>query len=145
MSFPSLVAGVILLGCSGMKPDNLGVKDGHLAPCPETMNCVSSVSADKDHFVLPLSYSSSISESMADLKKIILQMRRSKIIIENDHYLSVEFRSAIWRFIDDVEFSFDDVAQIIHVRSASRMGKYDFGINRKRIEMIRTAWNSRGK
>lgn len=128
-----------------MRPANLGLKDGHLALCPETPNCVSSQSPDNLHFVSPLSYSSSTFEAMADLKKIILQMKRTKIVIENDHYLSVEFTSAIWRFVDDVEFSFDDVAHTVHIRSASRMGKYDLGVNRKRIEMIRAAWNVRGK
>ncbi|HYA86015.1 MAG TPA: DUF1499 domain-containing protein [Nitrospirota bacterium] len=133
------------MGCSGVRPENLGVKDGHLAPCPETPNCVSSQSTDKDHAIAPLRYSSSTSEAMADLKKIILRMQRTKVVFESDHYLSVECSSAVFRFVDDVEFSFVDAAKTIHVRSASRMGKDDLGVNRKRIEAIRFAWNARGK
>jgi len=136
---------LFLKGFSGMRPVNLGVKDGHLALCPVNPNCVSSESRDRIHFVEPLRYSSTTSEAMADLKRIILQLKRSKIVIEADNYLSVECRSAVWRFVDDVEFSFDDVAKIINVRSASRIGKSDLGVNRKRIETIRAAWNARGK
>jgi len=143
MPFAGLVLGVLLAGCSGERPVDLGVKNGRLAPCPETPNCVSSQSTDKDHVIEPLTYSSSTSEALTDLKKIILQMPRTKIVIESDHYLSVECTSAIWRFVDDVEFLFDDATKTIHVRSASRMGKNDLGVNRKRVEMIRSAWNAR--
>ena len=145
ISFSGIALSVLLTGCSGVRPANLGVQDGHLAPCPETPNCVSSQSTDKVHAIAPLLYSSSTSEAVADLKKIVLQMKRTKIVDEKDHYLAVEFTSAIWRFVDDVEFSFDNASQTIHVRSASRMGKSDFGVNRKRIEMIRSAWNTREK
>ncbi len=72
-------------------------------------------------------------------------MERTKIVNETDHYLAVEFTSAMWRFVDDAEFLLDDTARAIHVRSASRMGRYDLGENRKRIEMIRAVWNLRGK
>jgi uncharacterized protein (DUF1499 family) len=82
---------------------------------------------------------------VVDLKKIIQQMKRTRIVTEADNYLYVEFTSALWRFVDDVEFSFDDASKTIHVRSASRLGKSDLGVNRKRIEMIRTAWNALGK
>jgi uncharacterized protein (DUF1499 family) len=145
MPLTGLFFSVFLIGCSGVRPVNLGIKDGHLTPCPETPNCVSSQCTDKDHFVAPLPFSSSTSEAMADLKKIIFQMKRTKIVNETDYYLAVEFTSAFWRFVDDVEFLLDDTARTIHVRSASRMGRYDLGENRKRIEMIRAAWNLRGK
>ena len=82
---------------------------------------------------------------MADLKKIILQMKRSRIVAENDCYLRAEYTSAIWRFVDDVEFYCNDTAKLINLRSASRVGTSDFGVNRKRTETIRAAWNRRGK
>ena len=84
-------------------------------------------------------------EAIAGLRKIILQMKRTKIVTETKNYLHAEFASAIWRFVDDVEFSFDDHAKLIHVRSASRLGYSDFGVNRKRVEAIRTAWQASGK
>lgn len=145
ISFSGIVFSLFLIGCSGVRPANLGVKDGRLAPCPPTPNCVSSQSTDKDHAIAPLSYSSSMPEAMADLKKIIQKMKRTRIVAETDNYLYVEFTSALWRFVDDVEFYFDDASKTIQVRSASRLGKSDLGVNRKRIEMIRAAWNARGK
>lgn len=145
LSLSGIVFSLFVIGCTGVRPANLGVKDGRLAPCPETPNCVSSQSTDKDHAIAPLSYSSSTSGAMADLKKIIQQMKRTRIVTEADNYLYVEFTSALWRFVDDVEFSFDNASKTINVRSASRLGKSDLGVNRKRIEMIRTTWNARGK
>ncbi len=81
---------------------------------------------------------------MAALKKIILQMKRTKIVTETNVYLHVEFTSAIWRFVDDVEFFFDGAKKLVHVRSASRLGYSDFGLNRKRVENIRKAWEASG-
>ncbi|HSA78911.1 MAG TPA: DUF1499 domain-containing protein [Nitrospirota bacterium] len=133
------------MGCTGGRPANLGVSDGRLAPCPSSPNCVSSQSTDNEHAVEPFLYSSSTPEAIAGLRKIILQMKRTKIVSETNNYLHAEFASAIWRFVDDVEFSFDDHAKLIQVRSASRLGYSDFGVNRKRVEAIRTAWQASGK
>jgi uncharacterized protein (DUF1499 family) len=141
MSVSGIVFSLLLIGCTGVRPANLGVKDGRLAPCPPTPNCVSSQSSDKEHAIAPLSYTSSMPDAMADLKRIIQRMKRTKIVTDTDSYLYVEFTSALWRFVDDVEFSFDDASKTIQVRSASRLGKSDFGVNRKRIDMIRAAWS----
>lgn len=140
-----LHASILIIGCAGGRPANLGVRDGRLVPCPSSPNCVSSQSTDKVHAVEPLTYSSSTPEAIADLKKIILQMERTKIITETSNYLHAEFVSALWRFVDDVEFFFDDHAKLIQVRSASRLGYSDFGVNRKRVEAIRAAWQASGK
>jgi uncharacterized protein (DUF1499 family) len=145
LSFTGVVFSLLLSCCSGARPAHLGVKDGRLAPCPPTPNCVSSQSSDKDHAIAPLSYSSSMPQAMADLKKIIRQMKRTKSVTETNNYLYVEFTSALWRFVDDGEFFFDDTSKTIQVRSASRLGTFDFGVNRKRIETIRAAWNARGR
>ena len=140
-----LPASILIIGCAVGRPANLGVRDGRLAPCPSSPNCVSSQSTDKVHAVEPLTYSSSTPEAIADLKKIILQMERTKIITETSNYLHTEFASALWRFVDDVEFFFDDHAKLIQVRPASRLGYSDFGVNRKRVEAIRAAWQASGK
>jgi len=140
-----LVLGIGTACCSGVPPGNLGVKDGRLSPCPATPNCVSSQSIDNEHVVEPLMYTVSTPEAFAVLKKIILDMKRTKIVAETDTYLRVECMSAILRFVDDVEFYFDGNARVIHVRSASRLGKYDFSVNRKRVETIRAAWKTEGK
>lgn len=122
---------------AGKRPNNLGVSDGKLAPCPNTPNCVSSHS-DAEHSINPLTYNSTPAKALADLKTVIQDMKKTKIITENENYLYAEFTSAIMGFVDDVEFYLDKDAKVIHVRSASRLGKSDLGVNRKRIETIRT-------
>lgn len=118
---------------SGKKPDNLGVKDGKLAACPGTPNCVSSQSeADKEK-IAPLSM-----VSIAEIKKVVSGMERTTIIEESDNYLYAEFQSKLMGFVDDVEFYLDSAANVVHVRSASRLGQSDAGVNRKRVEEIRS-------
>jgi uncharacterized protein (DUF1499 family) len=144
-SLAYLVLSTCIAGCSGTPPSNLGVRDGRLAPCPSSPNCVSSQSTDRQHTVEPLQYKASAEEAMSEMKNIIGSMKRTRIVSESGNYLHAEFTSALWRFVDDVEFYFDDSAKVIHLRSASRLGKSDFGVNRKRVEAIRNAWKVRGK
>lgn len=123
---------------AGKRPDNLGVRDGKLTSCPNTPNCVSSQSSDAVHSIEPLTYNSTPAAAIADLKTAIQAMKKTKIVTENKNYLYAEFTSAIMGFVDDVEFYVDEDAKVIHVRSASRLGQSDLGVNRKRIETIRT-------
>jgi uncharacterized protein (DUF1499 family) len=141
----TLVPIPFISGCNGVQPANLGVKEGRSAACPSSPNCVSSQSPDRGHYVEPLSYSSSTPDAMAALKNIILQKERTKIVTETSTYLHVEFTSAIWRFVDDVEFMFDEDAKLIHMRPASRRGHSDFGVSRKRIGDIRKFWAASGR
>lgn len=144
ISFLVFVLCVSIVGCSGVPPSGLGIREGHLAPCPATPNCVSSESVDREHAVEPLAYATSPAEAIAKLKRIILGMKRTRIVQETDDYLHVEFTSAIFRFVDDVEFRFDDAAKVIHLRSASRVGKSDFGVNRERVKEIISLWKTPG-
>jgi uncharacterized protein (DUF1499 family) len=122
---------------AGKQPTNLGVREGKLAPCPSSPNCVSSQCTDPTHQITPLPLTSSPSETLANLKSIIQSLPRTQIITESDDYLYVEFKSALMGFVDDVEFYVDRSANVIQVRSASRLGKSDLGVNRQRIETIR--------
>jgi uncharacterized protein (DUF1499 family) len=126
---------------SGKRPINLGVQSGQLAPCPHTPNCVNSQSLDGKHRIQPLSYKSTPTQAIADLKKIIQGLERTTIITETENYIYAEFASAFWGFVDDVEFLLDNNSKVIHVRSASRLGQSDMGVNRKRIETIRAKLN----
>lgn len=128
-----------LFSFSGKRPTNLGIKDGKLAPCPSSPNCVSSQSPDTDaeHHISPLTYQSDAITALAHLKAAIATIERSKIITETENYLYSEFISALMGFVDDVEFYLDPTAKVIHVRSASRLGQSDLGVNRNRIETIR--------
>ena len=123
---------------AGKRPENLGVRDGKLASCPNSPNCVSSQSLDDLHKIVPLTYNSTREKALADLKSVIQSLPKTKIISESTDYLYAEFTSALMGFVDDVEFYFDPGGNIIHVRSASRLGQSDLGVNRKRIETIRT-------
>lgn len=122
---------------AGTRPDNLGIQNGQLAVCPNSPNCVSSYSEDAEHGIAPLTYSSNSQEAIANLKQIINSQERTKIVTENDNYLYAEFTSKIMGFVDDVEFYLDEAENVIHVRSASRLGQSDLGANRQRIETIR--------
>ena len=117
---------------TGQKPSDLGVKDGKLAACPGTPNCVNSQSDDAQSKIEPLP-----AKSMAEIKKVLESMERTTIVEETDNYLYAEFKSKLMGYVDDVEFYLDD-ANAVQVRSASRLGKSDLGVNRKRVEEIRS-------
>jgi uncharacterized protein (DUF1499 family) len=116
---------------SWRRPDNLGVHDGRLAPCKRSPNCVSSQAnpADLEHYIAPLH------GSMAAVRQAVQSYPGARIIETRDDYLYAEFRTRLLRYVDDVEF-FPD-GQVIHVRSCSRLGRRDFGVNRKRVEALR--------
>ncbi|NJR51220.1 MAG: DUF1499 domain-containing protein [Leptolyngbyaceae cyanobacterium CSU_1_3] len=123
---------------AGKRPTNLGVSEGRLSPCPNTPNCVCSQGGDAEHSVAPLSYGSDPETAIATLKRVIQSFPKTQIITESSDYLYAEFTSALMGFVDDVEFFLDRTANVIHIRSASRLGKSDLGVNRKRVEQIRT-------
>lgn len=120
---------------SGAQPTGAG--GGSLKSCPKSPNCVSSQASDPEHSVAPLAYFGNRADAYARLKKVLTEMKRTAIVAEREDYLHVEARSLIFRFVDDVEFYFPVDANIIHVRSASRVGNSDMGVNRKRVEEIR--------
>jgi len=113
------------------RPTNLGVKNGLLAPCRRSPNCVSSQAdpSDREHYVAPLK------ASMEDVRTAVEALPRTRVVLAHPNYLYAEFRSRLLGFVDDVEFFFDGAA--VQVRSASRLGRRDFGVNRARIERLR--------
>ena len=72
--------------------------------------------------------------------EVVKGMKGSKILEVSDSYIHAQFQSRVWRFKDDVEFFFDEVARTVHFRSASRVGYYDFGVNRRRMSQISRSW-----
>jgi uncharacterized protein (DUF1499 family) len=117
---------------AGKRPSNLGVKEGKLAACPGTPNCVNSQSDQPQSQIEPLP-----TVPLSQLRQVIEAMERATIIEQRDDYLYAEFKSKLMGFVDDVEFYFDTNQNVIHVRSASRLGQSDLGVNRKRVEEIR--------
>lgn len=125
-----------MLSFFSRRPTNLGVVDGRLAPCPSSPNCVATQSGGPEQRMAPLPYHGSPAEAMQRLKQIVQSMPRARIITGADDYLHAEFTSALFRFVDDVEFLLDPAANVIHFRSASRVGHSDLGVNRRRMETI---------
>ena len=132
----------VLLGCSGTRPATLGVTKGRLAPCPDAPHCVSTQSEDEGHRIKPFSYTTSHAEALEKLLTIIRSMKRTKIISIKNDYLHAECTSAFFRYVDDVEFYFPN-EPLIHVRSASRVGYSDLGVNRKRVEHLRNLYSGK--
>jgi uncharacterized protein (DUF1499 family) len=124
---------------SGKRPTNLGVTDGKLAAVPSSPNCVCSQapSADAEHYVEPFPLTGSPRDAIETLKTIVQSMERVQVIQSDDRYLYAEFTTKLMGYVDDVEFYADGASGVIQVRSASRLGQSDLGLNRKRIEAIR--------
>lgn len=130
-----------VMSATSRRPKTLGLRDGRLAPCPNSPNCVST-QADREHQrmdSIPLTINAA--EAMRTLKQVVSTMPRTQIVTADDNYLHVEFTSALFRFVDDVEFFLDHEQRAIHFRSASRSGHSDFGVNRKRMQAIIAAFH----
>jgi uncharacterized protein (DUF1499 family) len=136
---------IFLFGCMISKTSNLAVKvtagKNRLAPCPKSPNCVSSKGPMDEHHIQPLHYTGNKEAAYQKLVTLISSHQRARIVAKEANYLKAKFRSAILEFVDDVKFLFSADQPVIDVRSASRVGYYDFGMNRRRIEDIRKRWN----
>ena len=134
---------LLLAGCHFARAAAPGVRDAKLAPCPSSPNCVSSQADDELHRVAPLTYVGTGADAMARLAATLRALPRATLVTAGESYLHAEFRSAVFGFVDDVEFLLDDAAKVIHVRSASRVGRSDLGVNRRRVESLRKNWSGR--
>src|SRR5690242_15255804 len=121
----------------GKRPPDLGVTGGRLKPAPKSPNAVSSQAEDVQHRIAPLSYQTLQAQAIETLAKIIEATPRTRIITRSIDYLYAEYDSALLGFVDDVEFYFEPRTKLVQVRSASRLGYSDFGVNRARVEDIR--------
>ncbi len=115
-----------------------------LPPCPNSPNCVSSQATDKAHFIAPFKIIGQINAASVALKNALLSQERVIITEETENTLHAEATSLIFRFVDDVDVILDSEARLFHIRSASRMGYGDFGVNRKRVENLRAKLQDAG-
>jgi len=132
----------------GTPPADLGVRDGKLKPPSMTENSVTSQAAlYPDHpqrkyaEIAPLLVKGEGPVSIAQIKAIVEGMDGAKVVKSERGYLYAQFTTRLMKYVDDVEFWFDPAANVIHVRSASRVGRGDLGVNRKRIEAVRAAYD----
>jgi len=121
---------------SGKRPAGLGVTNGKLKPPPSSPNAVASQATDA-HQIAPLAYRGSPEVAITALRAIVDSTANTRIVEMRPDYLYAEYASSLLGFVDDVEFYLPPGANVIHVRSASRLGYSDLGVNRKRIEAIR--------
>lgn len=113
---------------------NIGLKNGKLQRCPEALNCVCSQYEDK-FYIPPITYKGD--SPMEDLKNYLERERAYTIIKEDGPYIHGSISTKRLKFVDDLEFLLDEENRLIHVRSASRLGIWDIGANRRRVEKIR--------
>lgn len=117
-----------------------GLEAGRLRACPASPNCVASESARGEALVAPLAYRGGRAATEGALVAALATLPRTTIQRRQGDYWHVTSTSALFRFVDDVEFRFDDAAGLVHLRSASRVGYSDLGANRQRVEAIRAAY-----
>jgi len=130
-------------GCGGKQPDDVGL--GPLAACPPTPNCVSSrAPADSDAWIAPFGLTAPPDEAWARAVDVVAHWPRTRIVASTADALHAESKSALLRFVDDVELRLDAARGRIDVRSASRLGRSDLGVNRRRVEALRAALAERG-
>ena len=132
-----IVGLVALSGCTAQM--RIGVSKGQFLPCPPTPNCVSSQSdiTDTEHYEAPLPYTIGSKNVIPIVAKLVSEGPRSEIMTQTDRYIHATYKSAIFRFVDDVEFLVDPKTKNLHIRSLARMGTGDMGVNRRRVRSIK--------
>lgn len=146
---------LVFTGCTGLQrlgsqsqqmnlPDR-SIPDHQFLDCPSSPNCVNSLApmTDQTHYTPPFRYDSLFPDAKRILLEILTEYPRTKILVVQDRYIHVEFRSAFFGFVDDGEFSFPEDHPIVHIRSASRVGHSDLGANRKRVDELRSLFEER--
>ena len=126
-----------LFSCAGTRPSSLGVKDSRLRACPTTPNCVSSDEVGGTHAVAPFQPSMPATDAWRALREIVASLPRTRVITATEDYLHAECRSAVFGFVDDLELHLRPAQNLVAVRSAARLGRSDFGVNRRRVEHLR--------
>ena len=137
--FLTLTSSLMLPGAAWAATSSLGVNNGHLIACPASPNCVVSQDGDAKHAIDPITYHIDRAQAQETLLKVLNAVPRTEVIEKTDNYIHALSKSRIFKFVDDVEFYFPDDEKVIHMRSASRVGESDLGVNRRRMEQIRLA------
>jgi uncharacterized protein (DUF1499 family) len=107
-----------------------------LEDCPPVANCVSSQAKRADRRVAPFPCGANCAETLHHLRSLLDSTRGATIVASSDVYIHAEFRTPVLRFVDDLELLMDSEERMIHVRSASRIGSWDLGVNRRRVESL---------
>jgi uncharacterized protein (DUF1499 family) len=133
-----LLLRLVMLSWNSRPPTTLGTGAGRLAPCPQSPNCVSSRATDDAHLIEPLVVDGGQEAAVEIARHVIASMPRSRVVTVDGGYIHAEFKSRLFRFVDDLELLYDDQIPGFDVRSASRVGHSDLGVNRRRVESLRS-------
>lgn len=148
MAFRALyVLGLAAAGCvacAGPVPDDLGVRDGRLPPCPSSPNCVSSDAGDDLHRTEPFLLARPADEAWAIVREVVASLPGTVVRESTDDYVRAESTTPLMRYVDDLELHLRPEPGVIAVRSASRTGWGDMGTNRERVWELRRRLRSRG-
>lgn len=148
----ALPAALVLAGqvgaFSGQRPRDLGVQHGRLQPPSWTRNSVSSqahlhpdhpqrVQAQIDALAL---HGRTPQQALERLADTLAATPGITVVQRSADYLHAKAQTRWLGFVDDLEFYLPPGGQAIEVRSASRLGREDFGTNRARLERLRTRY-----
>ncbi|RDY70245.1 DUF1499 domain-containing protein [Halobacillus sp. SY10] len=125
-----------------MSKPYIGVKNGRLSDCPKSPNCVSTQTDQEEKKMTALAFSKDLETTKSVIKKVLSEMERTAVETETENYIHAVVESKWMKFKDDVEFYFDQEEEVIHFRSASRVGHSDFGVNKKRMKAISEHYES---
>lgn len=127
----------IFLGYQSKTGKAGGLIEGQLSRCPDKPNCVcSEYPQDQQHFITPVRSSMS-PERLLQQAVTIIDSMDGTVNHQNDNYITATFTSGIFGFVDDFEVRIDVQQQLLHIRSASRVGHSDLGANAKRVELFK--------
>jgi len=138
VSIPLLIIGYFfilgVLSKSGKPP---GILEGRLTPCPNKPNCIcSEFLLNEQHYFPPLNLITGQERAAWEELQAAITRQGGKITEANERYIAARFTSTIFGFVDDFEARLDSMNHQIEFRSASRVGRSDFGVNRKRVKTI---------
>jgi uncharacterized protein (DUF1499 family) len=135
----------VLPGLKGVfaseRPTNIGLESGTLSACPTSPNCVVSQNGDEGHAIAPIAYRGDRDTARQNLIAILGVVPRTQIVEQRDDYILAESESRLMGFVDDNEFYLPKDENVIHMRAAARLGESDLGVNRRRLEQIRLAFD----
>lgn len=124
---------------------NVGVNNGLLNPCPDLYNCVcSQYTSHKRHYLTPWKYKGSPDETIPIISKVLTEESQIEIIKRTDNYIHAEVTVPVFGFIDDLEFLISEEKRVLHFRSASRLGTWDFGLNKFRLQKLKKKLRAAG-
>ena len=134
----------LALACAGTRPVHVGITQSGLADCPASPNCVSSDAQDSAHRVSPFLLAVPPAQAWGATREAVAALPDTRIVASSASRLHAESTSDLFGFVDDLELQLRPAQRLIAVRSASRKGYGDLGVNRERVETLRATLTESG-